>query len=124
MSTPATKPKNDEIRAAIGSFKSAFFTVALFSMFLNVLALSPSIYMLQVYDRVLVSRNITTLVMLSLLIVGVYILMGAMEATRTFKPRISSSRSDTSPKLPRVVMDGGGMSLSPLISSPRKPSTW
>ena len=84
MSTPATKPKNDEIRAAIGSFKSAFFTVALFSMFLNVLALSPSIYMLQVYDRVLVSRNITTLVMLSLLVVGVYILMGAMEATRTF----------------------------------------
>jgi len=84
MSTPATKPRNDEIRAAVFSFKHAFFTVALFSMVLNVLALSPSIYMLQVYDRVLVSRNVTTLVMLSLLVVGVYILMGAMEATRTF----------------------------------------
>ncbi len=64
MNTPATKPKSDEIRAAIFSFKHAFFTVALFSMFLNVLALSPSIYMLQVYDRVLVSRNETTLLML------------------------------------------------------------
>jgi len=84
MNTPATKPKSDEIRAAIFSFKHAFFTVALFSMFLNVLALSPSIYMLQVYDRVLVSRNETTLLMLSLLIVGVFILMGALEMIRTF----------------------------------------
>ena len=83
MSTPNPVPKN-ELREAILSFKSAFFTVAAFSFFLNALMLSPSIYMMQIYDRVLVSRNETTLLMLTFVVVGLYVLMTALEAVRTF----------------------------------------
>jgi len=77
-------PRSDELRAAIASFKHAFFAVIVFSMFLNMLALTPSVYMMQVYDRVLVSRNVTTLEMLTVITVGLFILMSALEALRTF----------------------------------------
>ena len=46
--------------------------------------LSLSIYMMQIYDRVLVSRNETTLSMLTFVVVGLYVLMTALEAVRTF----------------------------------------
>ncbi|MGE8373337.1 MAG: type I secretion system permease/ATPase, partial [Pseudomonas putida] len=48
-----------------------------------VMMLTPAVYMLQVYDRALVSRNITTLGMLTLLVVGLFLLMSALEMTRT-----------------------------------------
>jgi ATP-binding cassette subfamily C exporter for protease/lipase len=59
-------------------------TVAVFSGFINVLLLSPSLYMLQVYDRVLGSRNATTLLVLSALVVGAFLFMAALEAVRTW----------------------------------------
>lgn len=55
-----------------------------FSAAINILALTPSIYMLQVYDRVLASQNETTLVMLTLIVVGLFVLAGLLEASRTF----------------------------------------
>lgn len=39
--------------------------------------------MLQVYDRALVSRNVTTLSMLTLLVIGLFMLMSATEMVRT-----------------------------------------
>jgi ATP-binding cassette subfamily C exporter for protease/lipase len=56
----------------------------MFSGFINVLMLAPSIYMLQVYDRVLGSRNSTTLLVLSLMIVGAFLFMAALEAIRAW----------------------------------------
>ncbi|MBB5273506.1 type I secretion system permease/ATPase [Quisquiliibacterium transsilvanicum] len=50
---------------------------------INLLYLVPSIYMMQVYDRVLGSRNETTLVMLSLIAVGLYLAMGVLEYVRS-----------------------------------------
>lgn len=76
--------KRNEIDLVLRSFKSTFFTVGAFSAIINLLMLAPSLYMLQVYDRVLGSRNDVTLLMLSLLIVGVYIFMGALELIRSF----------------------------------------
>lgn len=64
-----------EMRSPLGS-------VVLFSLFINILMLAPSIYMLQVYDRVLTSRNLTTLVMVSLLLLLVYLLIGALDRAR------------------------------------------
>lgn len=64
--------------------RNAFITVAIFSGFLNLLMLSPSLYMLQVYDRVLTSRNETTLWALTGLMLGVYIFMGLLESIRTW----------------------------------------
>ena len=66
-----------ELSQAVISFKSAFKTVAVFSAIINVLLLVPSLYMLQVYDRVLASRNQTTLLLITAMIVLAYIVMSA-----------------------------------------------
>ncbi|MGO4475577.1 type I secretion system permease/ATPase [Massilia sp. 2TAF26] len=76
--------KRNEIDLVLRSFKSTFFTVGAFSAIINLLMLAPSLYMLQVYDRVLGSRNEITLLMLSLLIVGAYLFMGGLELIRSF----------------------------------------
>lgn len=73
-----------EVRGAVISLRSAFLTVAAFSGFLNLMMLAPSLYMLQVYDRVLGSRNEATLAVLTLLLMGVYLLTGGLEAIRTW----------------------------------------
>jgi ATP-binding cassette subfamily C exporter for protease/lipase len=77
-------PPQDELKLALRSLRSAFITIAVFSGFLNVLMLAPSLYMLQVYDRVLGSRNETTLAVLTLLMVVTFIFMGALESIRTW----------------------------------------
>jgi ATP-binding cassette subfamily C exporter for protease/lipase len=76
--------KKSEIESVIRSFKSTFVTVGVFSAIVNLLMLAPSLYMLQVYDRVLGSRNEITLLMLTVLIVGAYLFMGALELIRSF----------------------------------------
>lgn len=76
-------PKN-EIFDVLSSFKSTFRTIGVFSAIINLLMLFPSLYMLQVYDRVLQSRNEITLVMLTLLMFGAYGLMSALEFIRSF----------------------------------------
>ncbi len=61
-----------------GLFRQAVF----FSVFTNFLALTPTVYMMQVYGRVLDSRNYTTLAMLTLLVVMVYIFMEVLDWAR------------------------------------------
>ena len=73
-----------ELAQAVISFKSAFKTVAVFSAIINVLLLVPSLYMLQVYDRVLASRNQTTLLLITAMIVLAYMVMSALEFVRSF----------------------------------------
>src|SRR5262245_19151081 len=76
-------PQN-EIAQALVSFKSAFRTVGVFSAIINLIMLVPSLYMLQVYDRVIPSRNETTLLMLTLMMLGAYLFMSALEFVRSF----------------------------------------
>lgn len=76
-------PQN-EIAQALISFKGAFRTVGVFSAIINVIMLVPALYMLQVYDRVLASRNETTLLMLTVMVLAAYLLMGALEFVRSF----------------------------------------
>ena len=76
-------PQN-EIAQALTSFKSTFRTVGVFSAIINLIMLVPSLYMLQVYDRVLPSRNETTLLMLTLIMLGAYVFMSALEFVRSF----------------------------------------
>ena len=82
------KPKfqipQNEIGQALASFKGAFRTVGVFSAIINLIMLVPSIYMLQVYDRVLPSRNEITLLMLTLIMLGAYLFMSALEFVRSF----------------------------------------
>jgi ATP-binding cassette subfamily C exporter for protease/lipase len=72
------------MQLAMRKLRNAFITVAVFSGFLNVLMLTPSLYMMQVYDRVLGSRNEATLWVLTLLVVGAFVFMGVLEAIRTW----------------------------------------
>lgn len=72
-----------EIDVVLLGFRSAFLKVGAFSFIINVLLLVPSIYMLQVYDRVLVSRNETTLVMLTIIMLTMYVLMSILEFVRS-----------------------------------------
>lgn len=74
----------NEIEQALVGFKSTFFTIGIFSAISNMLMLVPSIYMLQVYDRVLASRNEITLLMLTLMMLGAYLLMSGLELIRSF----------------------------------------
>lgn len=64
------------------AFRGAFVAVGSFSLAINVLLLVPAIYMLQMYDRVLTSRNEMTLYMLTLIMVGLFLLEGALEFVR------------------------------------------
>lgn len=72
----------DEIREALDRQRAAFFSVGAFSAVINLLMLAPALYMLQVYDRVLSSGNGFTLLMLTVLVVGLYGLMGLLEWVR------------------------------------------
>lgn len=58
--------------------RRAFF----FSIFINLLTLAPTLYMMQVYDRVIYSRNVTTLVMLTGLVLGLYVLTVVLDFVR------------------------------------------
>ncbi|MYN44002.1 type I secretion system permease/ATPase [Pseudoduganella sp. FT93W] len=74
----------DEIAEVLRGFKKTFVTVGTFSAISNLLMLAPSIYMLQVYDRVLASRNEITLLMLTLMMLGAYAFVGTLELVRSF----------------------------------------
>ena len=57
---------HNELTEALGVFRHEFFAVGLFSMASNLLMLVPTLYMLQIYDRVLVSHSEFTLIAVSL----------------------------------------------------------
>jgi ATP-binding cassette, subfamily C, bacterial exporter for protease/lipase len=78
------KSSKNEIELALHGFKGAFCTVGIFSAVINLMLLVPSLYMLQVYDRVLTSRNETTLLMLTIMVVGAFLFMSALEFVRSF----------------------------------------
>ncbi|MBL8392856.1 MAG: type I secretion system permease/ATPase [Candidatus Accumulibacter sp.] len=80
-----TRPtqQRSELAEVLLSFRRAFITVGSFSFFINLLMLTPAIYMLQIYDRALGSRNMTTLVMLTLITLGLFGLMSVLEWIRS-----------------------------------------
>lgn len=61
-----------ELAAALASCRSSYLGVAVFTGILNILYLTGSFFMLQIYDRVLPSRSIPTLVALCVLVVALY----------------------------------------------------
>ena len=62
--------------------RGAFVGVGLFSLLINVLMLTGPIFMLQVYDRILTSRSLPSLVALSLLAVTLFLFQGGLEVVR------------------------------------------
>ncbi|CRI59187.1 type I secretion system permease/ATPase [Pseudomonas sp. CCOS 191] len=72
-----------ELWQALLGCRAGLGNVALFSAVINLLMLAPALYMLQVYDRVLSSGNEMTLLMLSLMVLGLFAFMGALEWLRS-----------------------------------------
>ncbi|MYN13967.1 type I secretion system permease/ATPase [Pusillimonas sp. TS35] len=78
-----TSSRRTELGEALYRFRKIFYSLAAFSCVINILGLTPALYMLQVYDRVLASANQTTLLMLTLLVVGLYLLSALLEFARS-----------------------------------------
>lgn len=69
--------------AALARCRPALGSVAGYSLVINLLTLTSSLYMMQVFDRVLASRSVETLGYLTLIAVGALLLMGALDYLRT-----------------------------------------
>jgi len=67
----------------LGSFRKDFFWVGVFSLFANILMLTPTFYMLQIYDRVLLSRSEVTLLVLTILMICLFGFMAFAEWLRS-----------------------------------------
>jgi len=79
----AKKLIKSDLHKALGLCKGAFLSAAGFSLVINLLMLTPTIYMLQLYDRVLSSRSQETLLMLTLIVVAIFVTQGALEWVRS-----------------------------------------
>jgi len=75
--------QTDPVTLGLRASARRLIGVAVFSGVINLLTLSGSLYMLQVYDRVIPSRNVATLVGLSLIVLIAYAMQGYFDALRT-----------------------------------------
>jgi ATP-binding cassette subfamily C protein PrsD len=73
----------DPVSASLRAAARQLLGVAAFSGIVNLLMLTGSLYMLQVYDRVIPSRSVPTLLGLSGIVLGAYVLQGYFDALRT-----------------------------------------
>jgi PrtD family type I secretion system ABC transporter len=79
--TGATKAGH-EVTQQLWSHRRVWLSVGVFSCIVNILMLTGSIFMMQVYDRVLTSGSVPTLVALSLIVLLLYAYYGFLEAVR------------------------------------------
>lgn len=75
--------QKSDLEEALKLCKGAFISAAGFSLVINILQLVPTIYMLQLYDRVVPTGNHTTLLMLTLIMMVLFITMGTLEWVRS-----------------------------------------
>lgn len=80
-------PDRTGLRSPVGEVlakaSSAFVGIGIFSFFVNLLMLTGPIYMLQVYDRVLMSRSMATLIFISVAMLMLYAFMGLFDFWRS-----------------------------------------
>lgn len=82
------------LRQSLAACRSSFFAAGFFSMFINLLLLLPAIYMLQIYDRVLTSSSESTLLMLTLIALFLFMVMGGLEWVRSQILIVTGARLD------------------------------
>lgn len=76
------QPKKGTLSKALKPARAAIVMIAVFSFFVNLLMLTGPLYMLQIYDRVLTSGSVPTLVALSAVVILLYSLFGFLEYVR------------------------------------------
>ena len=79
----ATQEADDPVSRGLRESGRRMIGIAVFSGVINLLMLSGSLYMLQVYDRVIPSRNLATLLGLSLMVLLAYVMQGYFDALRS-----------------------------------------
>ena len=82
ITPPKSSVVRDELSTALAACRGAFFGIGLFSGVINLLMLTGSFYMLEVYDRVLPSRSLPTLVGLTMLAAGLFAFLGLLDLIR------------------------------------------
>ena len=120
-SSPTARNKS-ELAEAMSQCRGAFGSVMAFSALINVLMLTGPLFMLQVYDRVLPSRSVPTLVGLAILMACLYSFQALLEAIRSrVLVRVGSYLDESlAPRIYDVVvrlplrMRGGGDGTQPL----------
>jgi PrtD family type I secretion system ABC transporter len=75
--------KTNPLRTAVKACKANIVTTIFFSLFINLLMFVAPIHMLQIYDRVLVSRSEVTLIVLTVLALGLLVIYGLLEGVRS-----------------------------------------
>src|SRR5262245_32479722 len=80
--TVASNPKTDELRHVLQACRGYFVTAAIFSLAINLLYLAAPLYMLQVYDRVISSSSVVTLVMLTMILLLAYLAFAGLDMVR------------------------------------------
>jgi len=83
LQSPAAKPElQSELSAALAACRGAFIATAVFSGMSNVLMLTGAIFMLEIYDRVLPSHSVPTLVALIVIATTLYAALGVLDLIR------------------------------------------
>src|ERR1051325_3130395 len=85
MALPARKPnqqQRSELAEALSACRGTFIATGLMSGMSNVLMLTGAFFMLEIYDRVLPSRSVPTLIGLVVLAGGLYIAQGVLDLIR------------------------------------------
>ena len=78
-----SQDRESPLKPAVRSVRYAFWVVGLFSLAINLLMLTGPMFMLQVYDRVLSSRSVPTLIVLFGLVVVLYVCLGLFDFFRS-----------------------------------------
>jgi len=68
--------------SGFNGLSSLFWAVGIFSTVVNLLMLTSSLYMLQIYDRVIPSRSVETLIALTVLVASLFAIMGVLDYVR------------------------------------------
>jgi ATP-binding cassette subfamily C exporter for protease/lipase len=93
-SAMSPKPGTSELREAVTALRPFFVRSLWFSLVCSVLVLAPSVYMLEVYERVVNSRSHMTLWMLTLVVLGAFVVMELLEWARSEVMRSASIALD------------------------------
>ncbi|MGM4895126.1 type I secretion system permease/ATPase [Tardiphaga sp. 839_C3_N1_4] len=106
LSRTSSLPARTELGDALRACRGAFLGVGLMSCMINILYLTGSFFMLEVYDRVLPSRSVPTLVGLIILAGGLYVAQGILDLLRgRILVRIGSSLDEAlSPRVFQTVV--------------------
>lgn len=83
MSQPSAQRTASLLATVLQAQRPLFRKAAGFSVLSSVLLLTPTVFMLEVYDRVINSRSTTTLLMLLLCTLGLFVLMEVLELVRS-----------------------------------------